>query len=1008
MLKRYLLTLALGLFTVSIFAQTVNVSSVDFAEDTDYYWTADKTYILDDLVFIKNGSRLFIEPGTLIKGGSGTGNNATGLVITRGAQIFAEGTPSNPIIFTSIADQRDGSANSSLRGLWGGVVMLGSASTNNATEGGVKLVEGVDQIASPASLAEYGGSNDEDNSGVFRYVSIRHTGIQVGDVDGNEIQGLTLGGVGSGTTIEYVESFASNDDGFEFFGGTVNTKYLVSAFNTDDGFDWDEGFRGKGQFWFTIQNNEVTDGFGRGMEMDGATGDENTTPYAHPILANITILGAGTNIEGANAGDGSQLLMFRDNTGGEVYNSIFGEHNGYGIVVEDASSKSTDSEARLAAGDLEFQNNIWYGFAAGNDVQSIANDVDYVEAYLNDAANANVIGNPGLSGTGRVDGANGLNPVPTVGGIAYTSSRKELNDLFFSKVAYSGAFGAKNWLEGWTALDENGYLATQTASSVVNVSSVDFAEDTDYYWTADKTYILDDLVFIKNGSRLFIEPGTLIKGGSGTGNNATGLVITRGAQIFAEGTPSNPIIFTSIADQRDGSANSSLRGLWGGVVMLGSASTNNATEGGVKLVEGVDQIASPASLAEYGGSNDEDNSGVFRYVSIRHTGIQVGDVDGNEIQGLTLGGVGSGTTIEYVESFASNDDGFEFFGGTVNTKYLVSAFNTDDGFDWDEGFRGKGQFWFTIQNNEVTDGFGRGMEMDGATGDENTTPYAHPILANITILGAGTNIEGANAGDGSQLLMFRDNTGGEVYNSIFGEHNGYGIVVEDASSKSTDSEARLAAGDLEFQNNIWYGFAAGNDVQSIANDVDYVEAYLNDAANANVIGNPELNGTSRTDGGSSLDPRPNLNGMAYKVALKDMSGDSFFTATDYVGAFGPSLWIAGWTALDEHGYLSEGGVISPNEDQIVDLPTNVKLDQNYPNPFNPTTNISFALPSTQKVTLKVFNMLGQEVATLINNQTIQAGSQTVAFDASLLSSGVYIYRLVGANTVLTKKMTLIK
>ena len=103
-------------------------------KDTDY-WTADNTYILDDLVFIKPGSRLFIEPGTLIQGGTGTGNNATGLVITRGAQIFAEGTPSNPIIFTSIADVRDGSANSSIRGLWGGVVVLGAATTNNATNG---------------------------------------------------------------------------------------------------------------------------------------------------------------------------------------------------------------------------------------------------------------------------------------------------------------------------------------------------------------------------------------------------------------------------------------------------------------------------------------------------------------------------------------------------------------------------------------------------------------------------------------------------------------------------------------------------------------------------------------------------------------------------------------------------------------------------------------------------------------------------------------------------------
>ncbi|MGB0347388.1 MAG: T9SS C-terminal target domain-containing protein, partial [Balneolaceae bacterium] len=485
MLKRYILTLLFFTFSATAFAQVVNVSNADFAEDTDYFWTADKTYVLDDLVFIKNGSKLYIEPGTLVQGGTGTGNNATGLVITRGAQIFAEGTPSNPIVFTSVADIRDGSANSSLRGLWGGLVVLGAASTNNATDGGVKLVEGVDQIANPVSLAEYGGDNDEDNSGVIRYVSIRHTGIQVGDVDGNEIQGLTLGGVGSGTTIEYVESFASNDDGFEFFGGTVNTKYLVSAFNTDDAFDWDEGFRGKGQFWFAIQNNEVTDGYGRAAEQDGATGDENTTPFAHPILSNVTYLGAGLDA-GANAGDGSQLLLFRDNTGGEYYNSIFSDHANLAVTIE-ASGKveGFDSKTRLTEGDLKLENNLWWGFGAGNTIAEFAggDDQEHTRTYLSNAANGNSVADPGFAGISRTDGANGLNPVPTVGGAAYTMDRKSLDDIFFSKVAYVGAFGAENWLTGWTALEEHGYLAAPTTKTVVNVSNADFAEDTDYFWT---------------------------------------------------------------------------------------------------------------------------------------------------------------------------------------------------------------------------------------------------------------------------------------------------------------------------------------------------------------------------------------------------------------------------------------------------------------------------------------------------------------------------------------------
>ena len=1009
MLKRYISTLALLAFSVVAFAQTVTVSNADFAENTDYFWTKDNTYVLDDLVFIKNGSRLFIEEGTLIQGNTGTGNNATGLVITRGAQIFAEGTKENPIIFTSVADQRDGTATSNLRGLWGGVVVLGAATTNNV--GNVKLVEGVDQIASPQSLAEYGGDNDADNSGVIRYVSIRHTGIQVGDVDGNEIQGLTLGGVGSGTTIEFVESFASNDDGFEFFGGTVNTKYLVSAFNSDDAYDWDEGFRGKGQFWFAIQNNEVADGFGRAMELDGATGDENTEPFAKPVLSNITMLGAGTSITGTNEGDGSQLVMMRDNTGGFIYNSIFGEHNNYGITIEDidnGGSKPFDSRQRLEAGDIALMNNLWFGFGAGTDVASIANNVDYVQAYLGDAANNNAIADPALGGTNRTDGANGLDPRPAAGGPAYTQGVIETGDSFFSVVNYVGAFGATNWLENWTALDEHGYLAASAAGADINVSNADFAENMDYFWTADNTYILDDLVFIKNGSRLFIEPGTLIKGATGTGNNATGLVITRGAQIFAEGTKENPIIFTSVADQRDGTATSNLRGLWGGVVVLGAATTNNV--GNVKLVEGVDQIASPQSLAEYGGDNDADNSGVIRYVSIRHTGIQVGDVDGNEIQGLTLGGVGSGTTIEFVESFASNDDGFEFFGGTVNTKYLVSAFNSDDAYDWDEGFRGKGQFWFAIQNNEVADGFGRAMELDGATGDENTEPFAKPVLSNITMLGAGTSITGTNEGDGSQLVMMRDNTGGFIYNSIFGEHNNYGITIEDidnGGSKPFDSRQRLEAGDLKLESNIWYGFGAGSDVASIANNEDYVQAYLGDAANNNAIVDPQLLGTNRTTGAQGLDPRPAGGSAAFSQTMWTTE-DAFFTPTNYVGAFGELNWMEGWTVLAEQNYLGTDVTNPVDEEVDFEIPTGISLEQNYPNPFNPTTNISFSLPQAASATIKVYDLMGRVVATLAQNERFSAGQNVVTFDATNMASGVYIYQLVSGNVQLTRKMTLIK
>jgi hypothetical protein len=261
----------------------------------------------------------------------------------------------------------------------------------------------------------------------------------------------------------------------------------------------------------------------------------------------------------------------------------------------------------------------------------------------------------------------------------------------------------------------------------------------------------------------------------------------------------------------------------------------------------------------------------MRYVSIRHTGIAVGDVAGNEIQGLTLGGVGRGTTIEYVESYASGDDCFEWFGGSVDAKYLIGAFCSDDSFDFDEGFRGRGQFWFAIQG---VDEAGRIMEMDGATGNENGTPYGSPKLVNLTLMGDGVTNSGVS-GDGDQAVIFRDNIGGWLYNSIitdFAGQEGLGITVEDidnSGSKPLDSRQRLESGDLDIANNIWYGFAAGNGLADFAPQ-DFMQTYL--AGSNQVIADPQLRGISReTDGG--LDPRPATDSPVIGAALKSVDDE---------------------------------------------------------------------------------------------------------------------------------------
>jgi len=287
--------------------ETEVIVTTNVTENTT--WTADKCWILGGRIAVTSGATLTIEPGTIIKGQAGAEENATALVVARGGKIMAEGTAAAPIIFTSIADEiQSGEVKSpnldpNINGLWGGVIVLGNAPISaDAVSVQIEGIPPSDQNGL------YGGTDAADNSGVMTYVSIRHGGTDIGE--GNEINGLTLGGVGTGTVIDHVEVVSNVDDGIEFFGGSVNCTNLIVYNQGDDAFDADQAYTGTVDNFVGIAGPESD----HSLEFDGPEG-AGTGTYTF----------RNGSLKGWNDGgtDGGEYADMRDDVTCNIENCYF-------------------------------------------------------------------------------------------------------------------------------------------------------------------------------------------------------------------------------------------------------------------------------------------------------------------------------------------------------------------------------------------------------------------------------------------------------------------------------------------------------------------------------------------------------------------------------------------------------------------------------------------------------------------------------------------------------------
>ncbi|MBD1364750.1 hypothetical protein IDJ77_13095 [Mucilaginibacter sp. ZT4R22] len=419
---------------------------------TSTTWTADKIYTLKGFVYVTNGATLTIEAGTIVKGDKASKGT---LIITRGAKISAIGTVDKPIVFTSSFAVGTRSS-----GDWGGIILLGKAPVNQSDN--TPIEGGLDAKGDAAKYIQYGGTDAADNSGTLKYVRIEYAGIPFSP--DNEINGLTMGGVGSGTTLDYIQIYRSGDDSFEWFGGSVNAKHLLSIGALDDDFDTDFGYSGKVQFGIAQRYPSIADNSGsNAFESDNDGSGSDKVPQTSAVFSNMTLLGPASgaatpsNIS-ANFQHGAQL---RRNTAESILNSVFA---GFmeGIYIDDSKVTTAGSTStNYTAGRLVFENNLIYG--SNRKSNEVKGDNAVQKAIFEATLRANntflatsfadaLITSPFKFSS---DFANAGTPdfkdvagSPSASGALFTNAK--VNIAFFDKVTFRGAVGDTDWTAGWT------------------------------------------------------------------------------------------------------------------------------------------------------------------------------------------------------------------------------------------------------------------------------------------------------------------------------------------------------------------------------------------------------------------------------------------------------------------------------------------------------------------------------------------------------------------------------
>jgi hypothetical protein len=464
---------------------------------------------------------------------------------------------------------------------------------------------------------------------------------------------------------------------------------------------------------------------------------------------------------------------------------------------------------------------------------------------------------------------------------------------------------------------------TGTPTNTGNVVTVQGEITANTTWSAANKYLLKGYVYVRSGATVTIEAGTIIKGDKDTKG---ALIVEPGAKLVAIGSATKPIIFTS--NQPKGSRN---YGDWGGVILAGNAPVNSLVGTTRPTVEG-------GPTTQYGGTDAADNSGVLQYVRIEFGGVAFSP--NNEVNGLTLCAVGNGTTLDHIQVSYSGDDSYEWFGGTVNAKYLVAHRTFDDDFDTDNGFSGKLQFLVSLRDPLAADQSGsKSFESDNDATNSDNLPRTSPVFSNVTLVGPLANPAGAGSISSQYTagVHIRRNSSLSLFNSVVAGWPA-GILID-----GTKAATNAANDGLRIKNTLVAGIPTGSNSRGGQKEVIYISgsggagsltptntmagdssafgakvgplSWLFASATANKryttadavrLLNP-FNMTSPSFLPSSTSPivyNGTTSTPAVPASFADSKvSDSFFTPVNYIGAFagtGASAdnWLAGWTNFD--------------------------------------------------------------------------------------------------------------